>query len=153
MYEIGGIFVTGEHRGLYGVLLFDRFMKHSIHNNLTNLDYSCREFLAYLFVSNGCRQRGQGEIAPNASGILFHAPTEIPEAEIAEFGGEQSGRSGRRDVLSDGSEGRLSPSDFAEFEELAWSRSVRRRQSHHGVGDFAAVRVAGGRILHAFDGD
>ena len=49
MYEIGGIFVTGEHRGLYGVLLFDRFMKHSIHNNLTNLDYSCREFLASFF--------------------------------------------------------------------------------------------------------
>lgn len=42
-----GFFVTGEHRGLYGVLLFDRFMKHSIHNNLTDLDYSCGRMAAF----------------------------------------------------------------------------------------------------------
>ena len=32
--------IKWEHRGLYGVLLFDRFMKHSLHNNLVSLDYS-----------------------------------------------------------------------------------------------------------------
>lgn len=33
--------IKWEHRSLYGVLLFNRFMKHSFHNNLVNLDYSC----------------------------------------------------------------------------------------------------------------
>ncbi|KAK8799785.1 hypothetical protein WA588_002609 [Blastocystis sp. NMH] len=35
--------IKWEHRSLYGVLLFNRFMKHSFHNNLVNLDYSYNE--------------------------------------------------------------------------------------------------------------
>ena len=50
--KIGGIFGIGEHRGLYGVLLFDRFMKHSVHNNLTNLDYSCTDRCEACSVDN-----------------------------------------------------------------------------------------------------
>ena len=104
MFEkIVGILGIGEHRGLYGVLLFDRFMKHSIHNNLTNLDYSCASPETPLT----SRQRSQGKVAANAAGILFLPPTEVPKAEVAEFGGEQFGRFGRGEVLQSGAERRL----------------------------------------------
>ena len=33
--------IKWEHRSFYGVLLFNKFMNHSLHNNLTNLDFSC----------------------------------------------------------------------------------------------------------------
>ena len=47
----------GEHRGLYGVLLFDRFMKHSLHNNLVSLDYSCSFGCVNLTIDNDVNQK------------------------------------------------------------------------------------------------
>lgn len=44
---------VGEHHSLYGVLLFNKFMKHSFHNNLVNLDYSCERIGWFLSLDNG----------------------------------------------------------------------------------------------------
>lgn len=49
--------LIGEHRSIYGVLLFNKFMNHSFHNRLVNLDFSCMKCFYYFIVDNSVNQK------------------------------------------------------------------------------------------------
>ena len=101
--------IKWEHRSIYGVLLFNKFMNHSIHNNLVNLDYSRKGCSRALFA----RQQRQRQGAEDVFELRGPTPAQVPEAEVAELGGKSPVGHGHRAVLQGGAQGRVQESGYA----------------------------------------